>query len=131
MVCTRESVWLTNPMLAQLRIFIASILAVLLSVALPLSGHTLLSRRGGYAASEFPLPAGSTTHLVRSVTAIPFTVASPLFVDAVGRVGALELFRCAVYMAEDFVSAVLTVGVSITPSIEMKALPVVASTFFH
>ena len=45
--------------------------------------------------------------------------------------GALELFCCAVYMAEDFVGAVLTVGVSITPSIEMKALPIVASTFFH
>ena len=44
---------------------------------------------------------------------------------------ALKLFRCAVYMAEDFVSVVLTVRVSITPSIEMKALPVVASTFFH
>ena len=45
--------------------------------------------------------------------------------------GALKLFRCAVYMAKGFVSVVLTVRVSITPSIEMKALPVVASTFFH
>ena len=44
---------------------------------------------------------------------------------------ALKLFRCAVYMAKGFVSVVLTVRVSITPSIEMKALPVVASTFFH
>ena len=131
MVCTRESIWFANPMLAQLRIFVTPILTVLLSVALPLGGHTLLSRGGGHVASEFALPAGSTTHLVRSVAAIPFTVASPLFVDAVGRVGALELFRCAVYMAEDLVSAVLTVGMSITPSIEMKALPIVASTFFH
>ena len=45
--------------------------------------------------------------------------------------GALKLFRCAVYMTEAFVSVVLTVRVPITPSIEMKALPVVASTFFH
>ena len=64
MVCARESVWLANPMLAQVRIFVTPILAVLLPVALPLGGHTLLSRGGGHAASELPLPAGSATHLV-------------------------------------------------------------------
>ena len=45
--------------------------------------------------------------------------------------GALELLCCAVHMTENFIGAVLAVGVSVTPAIEMKALPIVASTFLY
>ena len=74
------------------------------------------------------MAARAAPDLVRAVAAITFPVTSPLFVNAVGRMGALELIFCAVNMAEDFVSAVLTVRMSVAPAVEMEALAIVASS---
>ena len=74
------------------------------------------------------MAARTAPDLVRAVAAITFPVTSPPFVNAVGRMGALELIFCAVDMAEDFVSAVLTVRMSVAPAVEMEALAIVTSS---
>ena len=74
------------------------------------------------------MAARTAPDLVRAVAAITFPVTSPLFVNAVGRMRALELICRAVDMAEDFVSAVLTVRMSVAPAVEMEALAIVTSS---
>ena len=77
------------------------------------------------------MAARAAPDLVRAVAAITFPVTSPLFVNAVGRMGALELISRAVDMAEDFVSAVLTVRMSVAPAVEMEALAIVTSSLLN
>ena len=77
------------------------------------------------------MAARATTDLVRAVAAITFPVTSPLLVNAVGGMGALELIFRAVDMAEDFVSAVLTVRMSVAPAVKMEALAIVTSSLLN
>ena len=77
------------------------------------------------------MAARAAPDLVRAVAAITFPVTSPLFVNAVGRMGALKLIFCAVDMAEDFVGAVLTVRMSVAPAVEMEALAIVTSSLLN
>ena len=77
------------------------------------------------------MAARTAPDLVRAVAAITFPVTSPLFVNAVGGMGALELISRAVNMAEDFVSAVLTVRMSVAPAVEMEALAIVTSSLLN
>ena len=77
------------------------------------------------------MAARTAPDLVRAVAAITFPVTSPLFVNAVGRMRALELIFCAVDMAEDFVSAVLTVRMSVAPAVKMEALAIVTSSLLN
>ena len=77
------------------------------------------------------MAARATTDLVRAVAAITFPVTSPLLVNAVGGMGALELIFRAVDMAEDFVSAVLTVRMSVAPAVKMETLAIVTSSLLN
>ena len=42
-ICTREPVWLADPVFAKIRVLVTAVLAVFLAVTLPLGGDTLFS----------------------------------------------------------------------------------------